>query len=555
MFIVFLVFENFFSLLASDQKERTYWINRLRQAASTSVSSAAITWSQSTSQLPVKPNSVLIESPLLPPRRYTMSTQQPQRVSESENQFAQSNSSAGGDHFANAPNQALSMFNASCSARDRLANAVDTTSARSMSCDSQLLQIKANAFAVCSALDQCIQALQKPNSKSPSIIRDGRQNFGTTPLMVIPPSAQHQDISPRRSKEIKISPQQSSGSQQIPQKQILPKIDHDKAIEDKEKYRETGIGNVEPQRPIILQMLAELKLGMDLTRVSLPTFTLEKRSLLEMFADCMGHPDLFLKINDQNDPELRMRQVLIWYLTSIHSGRQGEISKKPYNPVIGETFHCCWDVPNENTRMTFTAEQVSHHPPVTAFYFECPSKNMTLHGSIWTKSQFLGMSIGAQMIGQITVNLLNRGEQYTMTLPSAYARSILYYPWVELGDRCTINCPQTGYTASVVFHTKGAYGGTLHRISGEVISPKSSTPSLKFSGEWNKRIDFYPQKSVDSFSLDVTQLPLKNKKVRPISLQAEWESRRLWQTVTQALKAGDIDAATAAKKAVMFFPT
>lgn len=30
-------------------------------------------------------------------------------------------------------------------------------------------------------------------------------------------------------------------------------------------------------------------------KVVLPTFILEKRSLLEMFADCMAHPDLFLR--------------------------------------------------------------------------------------------------------------------------------------------------------------------------------------------------------------------------------------------------------------------
>lgn len=30
-------------------------------------------------------------------------------------------------------------------------------------------------------------------------------------------------------------------------------------------------------------------------QVVLPIFILERRSLLEMFADCMAHPDMFLK--------------------------------------------------------------------------------------------------------------------------------------------------------------------------------------------------------------------------------------------------------------------
>ena len=32
-----------------------------------------------------------------------------------------------------------------------------------------------------------------------------------------------------------------------------------------------------------------------LFQVVLPTFILEKRSLLEMFADCMAHPDQFIR--------------------------------------------------------------------------------------------------------------------------------------------------------------------------------------------------------------------------------------------------------------------
>ena len=57
------------------------------------------------------------------------------------------------------------------------------------------------------------------------------------------------------------------------------------------------------------------------------------------------------------------------------------MAKKPYNPIIGETFHCSYDVPDEKSvtgsgsedlmrtfgkttnRLYFVAEQVSHHPP------------------------------------------------------------------------------------------------------------------------------------------------------------------------------------------------
>ena len=41
-----------------------------------------------------------------------------------------------------------------------------------------------------------------------------------------------------------------------------------------------------------------------------------------------------------------MMALLEWYLTSFHVGRTGCSAKKPYNPIIGETFHCSWRVQN-----------------------------------------------------------------------------------------------------------------------------------------------------------------------------------------------------------------
>lgn len=66
------------------------------------------------------------------------------------------------------------------------------------------------------------------------------------------------------------------------------------------------------------------------------------------------------------------------------------------------------------------------------------------------------------------LNLLEHGEEYTFSLPSAYARSILTVPWVELGGKVNVNCAKTGYSAVITFQTKPFYGGKLHR-SGSVL--------------------------------------------------------------------------------------
>ena len=86
------------------------------------------------------------------------------------------------------------------------------------------------------------------------------------------------------------------------------------------------------------------------------------------------------RIADEPTPEKRIISVMRWYLSAFHAGRKSEVAKKPYNPIIGETFQCYWDVPRtsknpvedttggpvpwtKTNQVSFLAEQVSHHPP------------------------------------------------------------------------------------------------------------------------------------------------------------------------------------------------
>jgi len=329
--------------------------------------------------------------------------------------------------------------------------------------------------------------------------------------------------------------------------------------------------DMEPHKSVILHLLSQLKLGMDLTRVVLPTFVLEKRSLLEMYSDFLGHADLFVRIAEGENAEERMIRVLEFYLTSFHVGRKTSIAKKPYNPILGERFHCSFST-NDNTDINnplsevktsgesssdvhFVAEQVSHHPPISAFYAECPSKNISMNTHIWTKSKFYGMSIGVINIGEGVISLPDHNEEYIITFPNAYCRSILTVPWVELGGRTFIRCPKTGYNASVTFHTKPFYGGTPNRITCEIKACGADTDPIvggrvicQGEGAWDGKIDLnFVDSRIDKIILDIPSLRITEKRVRPINIQNENESRKLWRHVTDPLKEGNLEKATEEK--------
>ncbi|XP_074082287.1 oxysterol-binding protein-related protein 8-like [Macrotis lagotis] len=68
----------------------------------------------------------------------------------------------------------------------------------------------------------------------------------------------------------------------------------------------------------------------------------------------------------EENPYFRLKRVVKWYLSGFYKKPQG--LKKPYNLVLGEIFRCPWVHPRTNSKTFYIAEQVSHHPPISAFY-------------------------------------------------------------------------------------------------------------------------------------------------------------------------------------------
>ncbi|CAH1640452.1 unnamed protein product [Spodoptera littoralis] len=243
-----------------------------------------------------------------------------------------------------------------------------------------------------------------------------------------------------------------------------------------------------------------------------------------MYADSFAHPDQFVKIVDQPTPRERMIQVVRWYLSSYHAGRKSQVAKKPYNPILGEQEVGDGPVPwCSPDQLSFVAEQVSHHPPISAFYAEHVNKRIQFEAWVWTKSKFLGLSIGVHNI----------------------------VPWIELGGSVVIECVQTGHKANIEFLTKPFYGGKKHRVTCEVFAGADKKPYYTAQGEWNSRMDGrWTDSGRSEVLFEVSSMKARRKRVAPVSRQQGHESRRVWRHVTCALRGADCDAATAAKRAV-----
>ena len=48
--------------------------------------------------------------------------------------------------------------------------------------------------------------------------------------------------------------------------------------------------------------------------------------------------------------------------------------------------------------------------------------------------------------------------------PTFFGRSILTVPWVELGGKVSINCPQTNYVANIEFKCKQFFSSEVNKV-------------------------------------------------------------------------------------------
>uniref|UniRef100_A0A8C6UXK8 Oxysterol-binding protein n=1 Tax=Neogobius melanostomus TaxID=47308 RepID=A0A8C6UXK8_9GOBI len=303
----------------------------------------------------------------------------------------------------------------------------------------------------------------------------------------------------------------------------------------------------EENKSLIWTLLKQVRPGMDLSKVVLPTFILEPRSFLDKLSDYYYHADFLSEAAVEENAFDRMKKVVKWYISGFYKKPKG--LKKPYNPIIGETYRCMWLHQRTNSKTFYIAEQVSHHPPVSAFYVSNRKDGFCVSGSILAKSKFYGNSLSAILDGEARLTFLNRGEDYVMNMPYAHCKGILYGTMtLELGGQITITCEKTGYSAQLEFKLRPFLGSSdcVNQILGKIKLGKEVLATLE--GHWDSEIFINDKKTgtMETFfnpTPDLRQNRLTRCTVPPEE-QGEYESERLWQHVTRAINNKDQTEAT-----------
>lgn len=218
-------------------------------------------------------------------------------------------------------------------------------------------------------------------------------------------------------------------------------------------------------------------------------------------------------------------------------------------------------------RISYLTEQTSHHPPVSAYFMECPARGITARGYDQLSAKFTGTAVrvvAGNYNQGIFVQLAHRdNEEYQLTHPAANLGGLLRGALaISVSDTCFITCPKTGLKAILTYLEEGWVGKAQNKMTGIVFRYDPDNDKYtkikdvpekeilaRVEGCWQEQIYYWipsnPAVQSDKTKatpttekqllIDLVPLMPVPKTVPPPEDQLSNESRRFWQELTAAM--------------------
>ncbi|XP_036378061.1 oxysterol-binding protein-related protein 1 isoform X1 [Megalops cyprinoides] len=233
-------------------------------------------------------------------------------------------------------------------------------------------------------------------------------------------------------------------------------------------------------------------IGMELSKITMPVIFNEPLSFLQRLTEYMEHTYLIHQANALSDSIERMKCVAAFAVSAVAS--QWERTGKPFNPLLGETY----ELVREDLGFRLISEQVSHHPPVSAFHAEGLNNDFVFHGSIYPKLKFWGKSVEAEPKGIITLELPKYNEAYTWTNPTCCVHNIIVGQlWIEQYGNVEVVNHKTGERCCLNFKPCGLFGKELHKVEGYILD-KNRKKLCALYGKWTECLYIVDPASFDA---------------------------------------------------------
>lgn len=249
----------------------------------------------------------------------------------------------------------------------------------------------------------------------------------------------------------------------------------------------------------------------------------------------------------------RLLAVVKWFISTLKSqycsrSESMGTEKKPLNPFLGEVFVGEWENREhpEFGSTVLLSEQVSHHPPITAYSIFNDKNNVKMEGYNRIKSSFSkSLMLSVKQYGHALLELAN--DSYLITLPPLHIEGILVAsPFVELEGKSYIQS-SSGLTCVLEYSGRGYFSGKKNSFKARIYKNSKESKAKEnaiytISGQWSGSSKILKKNQTESaLFYDATRTPAEHLKVKPIEEQHFLESRKAWKDVAAAIKAGDFD--------------
>ncbi|XP_020497496.1 oxysterol-binding protein-related protein 3 isoform X2 [Labrus bergylta] len=246
--------------------------------------------------------------------------------------------------------------------------------------------------------------------------------------------------------------------------------------------RRSTLPSTSPTSSVSLWNILKNNIGKDLSKVAMPVQLNEPLNTLQRLCEEMEYSELLDTANQTHDPYQRMVYVAT-FAVSAYASSYHRAGSKPFNPVLGETYEC--DRPDKGFR--FIAEQVSHHPPVSACHSD--SKNFSFWQDVRWKNKFWGKSMEIVPMGTTHVTLPAFGEHYEWNKVTSCIHNILSgQRWIEhYGEMSIKNINSDVCQCKVTFVKAKSWSSTVNEIEGVVTDSNGKVVHSIF-GKWHDSI-------------------------------------------------------------------
>uniref|UniRef100_A0A6Q2XAC0 Oxysterol-binding protein n=1 Tax=Esox lucius TaxID=8010 RepID=A0A6Q2XAC0_ESOLU len=221
-------------------------------------------------------------------------------------------------------------------------------------------------------------------------------------------------------------------------------------------------------------------IGKDLSKVSMPVELNEPLNTLQHMCEELEYTELLDRAADTQDPYERMA-IMAAFVISGYSSTYYRAGSKPFNPLLGETYECI----REDKGMCFIAEQVSHHPPISACHAD--SNKFTFWQDVRWKNKFWGKSMEILPIGTVNVTLPSFGDHYEWNKVTTCVHNILSgRRWIEHYGEITIRNTKSSACICKLTFVKGNYwSSNVNEVQGFVMDQEGKVVHRLF-GKWHE---------------------------------------------------------------------